>query len=548
MAITDQTLYNEYTTDGTTDTFAFNFCLFREADLTITLDDVVVGSGFTVSGLGTRAGGSVAFDSPPATGQTLLIKLETDNTRSADYQQNGDILADTLDDDIDRLWQAQQYQNYIAGRTITFDDVTATGQEIVGNAATRADKLVGFDGSGDVALLVPADLSLSTVTAFANTLLDDANSAAARTTLETSKAAVTQEGVRYTATGTAPNYVLTPSPAIVAYAAGQRYTMAAHSDGTIGSNTVNISGLGAKDLKQYDDGGNKRSGVIKNGQIAVIEYDGTDFVILNPLPVYPVTAVRHTVQAGPYSSGLPNFLPSTATGTTLTSQNIDSSNPLIVCASQGFGYGTDRIGTSTANLSWTGLTVATTYYLYVDVSSSGGLTTGSTSTKPVYQYSGTPAVTAGTCTFDITKMTMYAGNGSTAPAAWRVFVGEAVSDGANITATVMYAYNGIYNSGNLGLAVSTTYTFAHNVGAPVNYKAVAVCIDAAGEGGYAQYDEVEYTYDGTYNGVPSQLFNYRTGKIGCGALGIGLPNTTTAAYTALTESKWRIKVYVRRAF
>jgi hypothetical protein len=130
MAITDQTLYNEYTTDGTTDTFAFGFCLFREADLTITLDDVAVGSGFSITGLGTRSGGSVVFDSPPATGQTLLIKLETDNSRSGDYQQNGDILADTLDDDIDRLWQSHQYHQSVTGRTITLADVTATGQEI----------------------------------------------------------------------------------------------------------------------------------------------------------------------------------------------------------------------------------------------------------------------------------------------------------------------------------------------------------------------------------------------------------------------------------
>jgi hypothetical protein len=324
--------------------------------------------------------------------------------------------------------------------------------------------------------------------------------------------------------------------------------MAAHSDGTIGSNTVNISGLGAKSLKQYDDGGNKRSGVIKNGQIAVIEYDGTDFVILNPLPVYPVTSVRQTVQAGPYSSGLPNFFPSTATGTTLTSQNIDSSNPLVVCASQGFGYGSDRIGTSTANLSWTGLSSATTYYLYVDVSSSGGLTTGSTPTKPVYQYSGTPAVTAGLNTFDITKMTMYAGNGSTAPAVWRVFVGEAVSDGANITATVMYAYNGIYNSGNIGLAVSTSYTFAHNIGAPPLFKVMAVCTDVAGELGHAQNDEVEYFMDGNYNGAAVSLINYKTGKIACGSLGLSVPHSTTGVRTDATESKWRLKVYAWRAF
>jgi hypothetical protein len=112
----------------------------------------------------------------------------------------------------------------------------------------------------------------------------------------------------------------------------------------------------------------------------------------------------------------------------------------------------------------------------------------------------------------------------------------------------MYAYNGVYNSGNLGLAVSSVYTFAHNIGAPVLFKSMAVCIDAAGEGGYAQNDEVEYLSDGTYNGLASSLITYKTGKIGCGSGGIALPLATTGVVTALTESKWRIKVYARRAF
>ena len=66
--------------------------------------------------------------------------------------------------------------------------------------------------------------------------------------------------------------------------AGQRFRWKFHAAGTTGSNTGNINGLGAKNFKQYDASGTKVSGVIKLGQLADVEYDGTDLVILNPLP------------------------------------------------------------------------------------------------------------------------------------------------------------------------------------------------------------------------------------------------------------------------
>jgi len=56
------------------------------------------------------------------------------------------------------------------------------------------------------------------------------------------------------------------------------------ANGTTGSNTLNVSGLGAVALKQYDSAGSLVDGVIKSGQIAKVHYNGTYWVILNPLP------------------------------------------------------------------------------------------------------------------------------------------------------------------------------------------------------------------------------------------------------------------------
>lgn len=105
----------------------------------------------------------------------------------------------------------------------------------------------------------------------------------------------TQKATAFTTAGTAPAFTLTPVPAIVALAAGQRFRAKFNADGTTGSNTMNVSGLGAQSLKQYSYAGAKTSGIVKNNMLADIEYDGTDFVILTPLPPNVSSVGHHEV-------------------------------------------------------------------------------------------------------------------------------------------------------------------------------------------------------------------------------------------------------------
>lgn len=86
-----------------------------------------------------------------------------------------------------------------------------------------------------------------------------------------------------TTAGTAPAFTLAPSPAIDEYAANQRFRVK-FSASAINA-TLNVSGKGPKDLKQYDSSGNKVGTVVATGQLADVEYDGTDWVVRDPLPV-----------------------------------------------------------------------------------------------------------------------------------------------------------------------------------------------------------------------------------------------------------------------
>lgn len=75
------------------------------------------------------------------------------------------------------------------------------------------------------------------------------------------------------------SYAITISPAITAYAAGQRFTFKAGTANT-GACTLNVSGLGAKSIvKNYNVA--LSTGDIKANQIVEVEYDGTNMQLLS---------------------------------------------------------------------------------------------------------------------------------------------------------------------------------------------------------------------------------------------------------------------------
>ena len=89
-----------------------------------------------------------------------------------------------------------------------------------------------------------------------------------------------QTWTAFTTGGVSGTYTLTPNPAITAYAAGQKFSVTFNAASSA-TNTINISGLGAKSLKMYDSTGTKIASSFALNQVSDIVYDGTDFVILN---------------------------------------------------------------------------------------------------------------------------------------------------------------------------------------------------------------------------------------------------------------------------
>lgn len=119
MSVPNQTPYNIYTANGLTTVFAYEFYLISSSDIQVTINGNEVTSGYTVSGVGNTNGGEVTFLTAPSNGTTVIFERVTPTYRLTDYQDNGDLLADTVNKDFDRLWMAIQRAFIYLGVALT---------------------------------------------------------------------------------------------------------------------------------------------------------------------------------------------------------------------------------------------------------------------------------------------------------------------------------------------------------------------------------------------------------------------------------------------
>ena len=189
-----------------------------------------------------------------------------------------------------------------------------------------------------------------------------------------------QSAIAFTTSGTGNAYTLTPSPAVSAYASGQRFTVTLHTTPALLDTTpvtLNISGLGVKNFKYYNAQGIKvfiNSWVTQTNWISDVIYDGTDMVLMNPLHRAKGPSTQKAIfgygysTAGGYSS-LTNLVSNTGVVSTDVTGVGTARYGLA-----GAGYGTDKVifgyGNNAVNLSMTNL-VSNTGVVSTDVTGVG---------------------------------------------------------------------------------------------------------------------------------------------------------------------------------
>jgi len=189
MTVSTTTSRIVYAGNGVTTIFAFPYRFLVNGDLDLTLfaadgtsETLVLTTDYTVTGADSDAGGSVTMVVAPAVGETLVIRRIVDLTQETDYISGDAFPAESHERALDKLTMSDQQLQEQMDRSLTapLDDVTFSGQlpPIV------AERFLRINASGTAIELVDAlNAGELVVSPFIETLLDDADDAAARTTL-----------------------------------------------------------------------------------------------------------------------------------------------------------------------------------------------------------------------------------------------------------------------------------------------------------------------------------------------------------------------------
>ena len=171
MTVSSTNTRNSYSGNGSTTVFAYTFKIFDDDDITVIIRTDSTGvettktktTHYSVSGVGVASGGNITFGSAPASGETVVLLRTTARTQTTDYTPNDPFPAATHEDALDKLTFMVQELEETVGRSLKVSktNVIATS-EFTTSAADRANKLLSFDGSGN---LTVTEGKVDTVTA-----------------------------------------------------------------------------------------------------------------------------------------------------------------------------------------------------------------------------------------------------------------------------------------------------------------------------------------------------------------------------------------------
>jgi hypothetical protein len=162
MTISTTTIINSYSGDGSTTAFTYTFKITDQDDIEVlirsndgTETTKTITTHYTVSGVGNAGGGTVTFTSGniPTSTQTVVLRRSTPQTQTMDLIDNDPMSADTIETAHDKAIAISQELQEQVNRSIKFSRTnTFTSSEFTVDAATRANKILAFDSSGEIAV------------------------------------------------------------------------------------------------------------------------------------------------------------------------------------------------------------------------------------------------------------------------------------------------------------------------------------------------------------------------------------------------------------
>lgn len=213
MTVSSTTTRNSYSGNASTTVFAYGFKIFSDDDISVIIRTDSTGAEvtktktthYTVSNVGNASGGNVTFTTgnTPASGETVVLLRSTARTQLTDYVANDPFPAESHEDALDKLtFVAQEIEEELARSIKVSKTNTISSSEFTTSASARANKLLSFDGSGD---LTVTEGKVDTVTATASAVSAGGSPTASATFTASTGALALALGLPTGATGATGN-------------------------------------------------------------------------------------------------------------------------------------------------------------------------------------------------------------------------------------------------------------------------------------------------------------------------------------------------------
>ena len=162
MTISTTTIKNSYSGNGSTTTFNYTFKITDQDDIDViirssngTETTKTITTHYTVTGVGNANGGTVVFTSGniPTDTETVVLRRTTPQTQGVDLIENDPLPANTLEDALDKVTSIGQELQEQVDRSLKISRTnTMTSTEFTTSATDRANKVLSFDSSGELAV------------------------------------------------------------------------------------------------------------------------------------------------------------------------------------------------------------------------------------------------------------------------------------------------------------------------------------------------------------------------------------------------------------
>ena len=305
MITSGNRLAGPYEGTGALATYSFSFKVFSKNDISVVVADtsgaettLVLDSDYSVAlnadqdaspgGTITLLDGNLTIDYLLSVIGNLAYAQSTQLPNGGAY--NAAVVEQMADKLAIQIQQVREIANRAMQLPVTAAGVSATLPAIVPGA------VFAWNATGDGIVAVQlTDLDTALVSAAAADVMAQATLALMRAALGASvvgnavftaaseaaaRAALGVRGEALTTGGTSSAFTLTPAPAISGYAENQEFDVEFHT-ASAGTPTVNISGLGAKNLKYRDPLGTLVTigTLIPSGWRSKVTYDGADMIV-----------------------------------------------------------------------------------------------------------------------------------------------------------------------------------------------------------------------------------------------------------------------------